>query len=226
MANAHQEEKKSFSDKLAEFIEIHKKTLIIVVIVVVVAVAAVGIGTYVVSSNFEKAVAEVELAQEQYAELSSLEQDSREYTAQLAEVRQKLTDIRDSNKDNYPHMKATYLLGLLTAGEGEYTQAAELFGEVASKYADTHLGAPAVMSQAAALEMAGEFDQAIGRYQYLIDNFSDVSPDVSHAYFSIARLYEMTDRTELAVTVYQQLEAEFPESEWTKLARTRLIQIQ
>jgi TolA-binding protein len=36
----------------------------------------------------------------------------------------------------------------------------------------------------------------------------------------------MTDRTELAVTVYQQLEAEFPESEWTKLARTRLIQIQ
>lgn len=226
MAKEHHEEKKSFSDKLSEFIAVHKKTLLIVVIVTVVAVAAVGIGTYVVTSNFEKAVAEVELAQEQYAELSSLEEGSEEYAAQVAEVRQQLADIRDGNKNNYPHMKATYLLGLLTAGEGEYTEAASLFGEVASDYADTHLGAPAVMSQAAALEMDGQLDQAIERYQFLIDNFSDVSPDVSHAYFSIARLYEMTDRTDLAVTVYQQLEAEFPESEWTKLAKTRLIQIQ
>jgi tetratricopeptide (TPR) repeat protein len=226
MAQAHQEEKKTFSDKLAEFLTIHRKQILIITVVIVVAVVAVGVGTYVSSKNFEQAVASVELAEESYNELLSLEEGSAEYTEKNAEVEQKLIEIREDNKDNYPHMKATFLLGMMKGNAGEYGEAAELFNEIATGYADTHLAASAVMSEAAALEMNGDYDAAIGRYQYLIDNYGDSSSEVSHAYFSIGRLYEMTDRDDLAVTVYQQLEAEFENSEWTKLAKSRLIQIQ
>lgn len=221
-----EEEKKTFGDKLSEFVLLHKKVILITTAVIIAAILTIGLVSYISERNYQQAVVELERAERSYDELASMDEDSEEYREQAEDVESRLQAVIDGRARKYPHMKASYLLGMLRGKQGDYQEAAELFESVASEYPESHLAPSAVSSHAAALEMLEDYDGAIDRYQYVIDTYADVSAEGSHAYFSIGRLYELTDRTELAVAAYEQLEAEYPQSEWTKLANSRLIRIQ
>ncbi|MGM0431695.1 MAG: tetratricopeptide repeat protein [Spirochaetota bacterium] len=222
----NQEENKSLSQKLNDFIAHNRKVLIIIAVSIAVIIIAIGLTTYIRDRNLRDAVSTVEELSRTYEELAEIEQDSSEYQETAENLKRQLLEVVEDNNNNYPHMKAKLLLGNIYAEEGSYREAADAFDELSENYADTHIAAAAIASHAASLEMLSEYDAAIDRYQYIIDTFGRTSAETSHAYFSIGRLYETTDRQELAQATYEQLVSEYPQSEWSKLAQTRLIQME
>ena len=69
-------------------------------------------------------------------------------------------------------------------------------------------------------------DEAIEEYQVVIEKYSSVSPEISNVYFSIGRLFEKKSDKEAALEVYNKMLDNFPDSNWTNLARSRIIYLE
>lgn len=221
MANV--EEKKSVDVKLTQMIQKNRKVILIVCAVIVAVVVIVGIATAVSNNAQAKWMEAIETAEADYSAWSALAEDDAEKAAKTDTLKADLTAIVDGTKDNYPDMKAAYVLGLISFEEQDYAAAAGYFGGVVTDYADSYLAPTALMNEAVSLEMQDKADDALDRYQKLVDTYSSVSAEASHALFSIGRIYEVQGNTDLAKAVYEQLVTDYASSEWTKLAQVRLI---
>ena len=217
------EEKKTLDRKLSGFIQANRKVILIVCAVVLAVVVIIGITTAVSKSSQKKWMAAVETAEENYTAWTALADDDAELGTKADEVAAELETIVSGTKNSYPNMKASYLLGLLSYAQEEYTAAAEYFNTVRTDYSEGYLASTALMNEAVSLEMSGDSEAALDRYQTLVDTFADSSAEASHALFSIGRIYETNGDTDLAVAVFEQLLTDYPSSEWSKLAQVRLI---
>ncbi len=223
MANV--EEKKSVSTKLSQFIISKSKIILIVCAVIVVVVVVTGIATAVNNNAQQKWMTAIETAETDYTDWKALTVEDSDRDLEAEELEIELLAIVDGAKNSYPQMKATFLLGSLSFELKDYTEAASYFDSVQKDYADTYLAPVALMNNAVALEMLNKNDEALDRYQRLVDTYAAVSPEASHAMFSIGRIYEGQGNLDLSKAVYEQLIAEYETSEWAKLAQVRLITI-
>lgn len=223
MANV-QEENKTVSERVSEFIASNRKAIFIGFVAVVVIVGLIGVFSYTSAKKLEKSMVAIEKAESAYEDLQLIDADNvDEKRAAAEELEQELKDIMDSNAKNYPDMKAAYLLGLLYYGQDDFKEAADMFAAVVNDYSDSYLAPAAAMNQAVSLERLEDFEGAVDRYQFVVDTYAETSAEASHALFSIGRIYETLDKNDLAVAVYEQLTSEYPSSEWSKLAHSRLI---
>lgn len=222
MANGHEKEL-TFGDKIAAGIHKNRKNILIVCAAVVVIVVAVGIGTAVSSRNAVKAMEAIEAAEASYDDWRYLAEDDEARDTQADELKAELSAIIDDNRDGYPDMKAQYLLGNVYFSLEQYTEAAEAFAAVSRDYPDMYLAPAALMNQAVAYEMAEDTESALDRYQYVVDNYAQTSAEAAHALFSIARIYDAMGNVDLSAAVFEQVISDYPDTEWAKLAQTRLI---
>ena len=54
-------------------------------------------------------------------------------------------------------------------------------------------------------------------------DFKDLTPNLAHAHFSLGRLAEGSKEYGAAVEHYEKLSANFADSDWTRLAKDRII---
>ncbi len=217
------QEEMTFKDKLSQFLHAYKKVIIGIAGLIVVILIATGIYTMVHQNRLESSSQQAEELINSMDEWRNAEEEEK---SELEEqIRSKSAEIRDSYSGMFAAQRALMVLGQLEYAKENREKAAEHFMEVADSYGNSYLAPVALMSAAACKEELERYDEALSHYQRIRDRYSDTTPEAPHALFSIGRLYEQQGETESALDAYNELIDNFSASNWTKLARDRIIYI-
>ncbi len=194
---------------------------ILVAVIIVLAVMS--------TSNARKLEADtqkIESIQDDYSTFLSMSDDDKKKNELKNKIIADLKVIIKKGTKNYPYERALLIQGNIYYKDAEWVKSAESFVKIAEYFPDSYIAPIALLNASAAYEENNDIDKAIENYQRVVDNYSDISPDTSSALFSIGRLYETKNDKESALGSYNTLIDRFPGSNWTNLARSRIIYLE
>jgi len=223
--NHEKTEKTSLKQKLSLLIHRNSKILLGLLLIIVITVVGLLIFNSVQIKNLEKYTREIEIIQDSFSELSILTDDIEKKEAVNTILSQIETLISNSPK-NYALQRALFIKGNIYFQIQEWDKSAEAFSNLAADFPNSYLAPISLVNKAIVLEESNKTDQAIETYQLLIEKYSSVSPDIPNSYFSLGRLYEQNKDNKAALIEYNNLVDIFPDSNWTNLARSRIIYIE
>jgi len=142
----------------------------------------------------------------------------------LLDKMQKETDtIGKSFPGSYYYQRASFLLGSLAFESKTFDKAQELFVQAISVKTDSYLASMCLFNAAISAEQAGKIDDSLSLLNRLVTEYSAVSPDVPRALINIGRILESKNQYKEAGDTYTRVVDEFVDSDWTKIARDRII---
>jgi TolA-binding protein len=103
-----------------------------------------------------------------------------------------------------------------------WDKASQDYLDLAGKFPESYLAPISLFNGGVCLEEKGDSDGALAQYQKIAADYAD-SAVAPRAIFNAGRLQEAKGSFEEAQKSYDRLEADFPSSEWTKLAKNRII---
>jgi len=128
----------------------------------------------------------------------------------------------------YPHQyaaeRALFIKGSLFFEKENWDDAARAYLDLAHSFAKGYLAPLSLFNAAVAYEELNEPDKALVNYKLITENYSD-NYLLPHAFFSLGRLYEQKEEYDLALSSYNRLEDNYSASNWTKIARNRIIEL-
>jgi tetratricopeptide (TPR) repeat protein len=190
----------------------------------VIIVAVLAVYTVVKERKIEAGTAIAEELQENFVLWQNGDEDKRSELE--SGINDQIENITSDFSGTFAHQRALMIEGNMAWEKEQWDDAVLAFEEISRRYPKSYLAPVALMNQAATLEESGKGKEAVEVYQKVVENYSSVSPDAPRALFSIARLYETTGQEEAAFGAYQEVIDTFPDSDWTKLARDRIIYLE
>jgi tetratricopeptide (TPR) repeat protein len=125
----------------------------------------------------------------------------------------------------YPSARAWAMAGNLYFEKSAWKEAEEAYLQSGKKGANTYLAPVSYYNAAVCAEESGDLEGAIERYARALSHPD--FPQAAHAQFSIGRLYESLEKTDLAQQAYQNIvDKRSDYTDWTELATDRLIVIE
>jgi predicted negative regulator of RcsB-dependent stress response len=220
-ATEEKNEKRSFSDILADFIRNNRRQLLISVVVILVTVIGFIAGYAVRSSLREKANSVAEDFAERYEVLVI---DINE-PGKAEDTRALLEEIEGFAKKTSGHAGArSYSLAAsIYAEQKNWALAEGAWRNSAKKAGKSYLAPVSLFNAAVAAEEQGNLDQAIELYAESAAHVSDF-PSAARAQFEIGRLREAQGDTQAALEAYKLIPEKWAnESSWINLAQSRII---
>ncbi len=214
------EEKPTFSQALSAFFMAKRKILIAAVAAVFALVIVLVIVTVLRQSSMEKAYQRISDLMEEWSELSTngLPDATRE-----EEIIASLEDVASSNMRNFAGVRAA-----LSAAEIYYSkedwEAAKSFYEAAAISNKYYTTGYALYNAAVCSEELGLLDEASSLFERA-ENCSNF-PQKARCRFNIARIQEQSEGAEAAIESYRMMVDLYPSSQWTDLARSRIIALE
>ncbi len=211
-------ENQTSSSKLNSFLEKNRKLLLGLLIAVIVCLAAYIIITSVNNNTKEKNLSEIE-------EISyTLTHDSA--SLEEGELNARRIDAIDNlaayvKKGGIVGARANYLCAELAYQQKNYEDAINYYDATAKKSSKTYLAPVAYYNLGVCYEQLNKLDEAAANYKLAADSKSFAL--VPHAKYSYARVIEASGNKAEAVTAYTELYDSYPNDNWGKLAKTRLI---
>lgn len=138
------------------------------------------------------------------------------------EVVPQLEMIARRHGSRYAGRRALQMLAGRHVDRQEWQEAADLFRELAGR-STGYLAALALSNAAVAHEELGDRDTAASLYGEVASRYPDEMALAPRALFAQARLEEERGDSAAANDAYAALEAAYPASRWSLLARNRLI---
>lgn len=215
---ADKAENQTSSLKLNSFLEKKKKGLLGLLIALIVCLAAYIVISAVNNNIKEKNLAEIE-------EISyTLTHDSA--SLDESELNARRIDAIDNlavyaKKGGIVGARANYLCAELTYQQKKYEDAATYYEATAKKAGKTYLAPVAYYNLGVCYEQLNKLEDAAENYKLAADSKSFAL--VPHAKFSYARVIEASGNKAEAITAYTELYDAYPNDNWGKLAKTRLI---
>lgn len=215
---ADKAENQTSSSKLNSFLEKKKKGLLGLLIALIVCLAAYIVISAVNNNTKEKNLAEIE-------EISyTLTHDSA--SLDESELNARRIDAIDNlavyaKKGGIVGARANYLCAELTYQQKKYEDAATYYEATAKKAGKTYLAPVAYYNLGVCYEQLNKLEDAAANYKLAADSKSFAL--VPHAKFSYARVIEASGNKAEAITAYTELYDAYPNDNWGKLAKTRLI---
>ncbi len=219
---------KTRTEILSAFILRNRRTLIILTSIIIIAVIATGITISTINKQLYKKTSQVELFYDDYTNWAnnSAELSEEELQNAYLKLHDDLLQFIDSTRKGYPELRALFTLASVEYQKENYKSAVDLFLQVFEDYPESHLAASAAMNTAVCYELLDDSESAVSYYQRVFENYGDRSSEAPHAKFSIGRLYEGMTEPAKAIEAYRELSAVYPDSEWAKLAVSRLIALE
>ena len=215
---------KNFKTVLATFLSNNWRALLVIAVIIVVLVIGGGIYTLVHQNRVEKSAVAAEQVQTLYADWQAAEGEEKD------EIAEELVSSGEGAIENFSGMYAAarshLVLGRLAYDQENFATALEHFNALVDSQPKSYLAPISLMHAATAHEETEEYENAIAAYQRLRENYSDTFPEVPHALFSIGRLYEEIDNKDAAMQAYNEVIDDFSSSNWTNLARDRIIYLE
>jgi tetratricopeptide (TPR) repeat protein len=227
MAEAKKElsKKDSFLIALSNFLQKNRIIFIIIIIVLIAGLVAFTIARESLKNRIEKSTFLAEEAQEAYHNWSTAV-DEEEKTIYRNECVGIIEQIMDSYPNHYAAQRASFLQGNIFFEEEDWMGAAAAYEKIFTNFSNSYLAPISLNNASVAYENSGEQDKAIEMLNALTDNYTESFPDIAKIFFTKGRLYEERGDMENAVLSYNVLVDDFPNSNWTKLARNRIIALE
>lgn len=216
------EEEKNFVQKISDFISKNRVVFISVVgaiLGIIIIAGAYSIVSNSIANNSSRAMEEVR------TKIASW--NSETDTAKKTDLESGLLDDLDKVAKKWPNsfaaQEALFTKSSLYAFKKDWANAEAASLEAAKKLPKTYLAPIALESAAVAAEEQGKADVALEYYNKIISQYKADTPNLAHAYFSVARLSEAKSDWKAALDNYGKLLSSFADSDWTKLAKDRVI---
>ncbi|MEJ5189000.1 MAG: tetratricopeptide repeat protein [Breznakiellaceae bacterium] len=216
----------NFSDRLVNFIQRNRKILAGILIVIFVALVGVGIG-YTVLENARKAnIVKVAELEKSYEEIRIL-QDSSEKEEKVQTLIKELEKFAEQHSwsSKYSGARAYMTLATIHVDRKEWPEAEQAWLKVASISPSSYLAPVALYNAATAAEERGDSLKALELYTRCAKEYEKTFPLIPRVYFAIGRIQESQKNNTEALAAYEQLVEKWPNDNWTKLARSRILML-
>jgi len=210
-----------FADKLERFI--HKRQIIIWAVLIVVLGVVV---TYFIWTERNKKLTEdsavlAEESQDLYFQWLS-EKDERKKASLEDKLIEKLNNIIRAYPHQYGGQRALFVRGNFYYSKEKWDKAAGDFIDLAKSFANSYLAEISLYNAGTCYEELDKNEKAIKIYEELITKYKE-SPLYARTLFAMGRIYEVEKDYSKASKYYNKLEDDKPSSNWTKMARNRMI---
>lgn len=218
---SEKEVKETASTKLNTYLEKNKKPFICILICVVLVLIAFIVCVNVKDSSKAKdleAIDEITFTlTDGSSELGEGELNARRIDA-LDNVAKYL------NKGGIVGARANMLSAELSYQQKKYEDAVKFWKTAAEKAKKSYIAPLAYYNIGAAYEQLKNLDDAVVNYKLAADDVTFTLR--AHAMFSYGRVLETQGKYADAVAAYSDLNGQYPEETWAKLAKTRIIALQ
>lgn len=221
---ARNEEPKTLSDKIGEFIRKFRSVILSVIVAIIIVIAIILIWSGISSSRTNAAAAAFEAAEKSFSTWSS-EQDQVKKDALVAGLEKDLTTLTLKWPKTFVAQQGFSMQARLLESKKDFEGAEKLWLKAYESNSKSYFASVAMQSAASAAENRGDSAKALEYYQKIIAGAKNGMIGVAHAYFSAGRLQESLNDYAAAKKSYEDLVAAYPDGDWATLAKNRLIHI-
>jgi len=221
-AKAKSEEQQHITHHVADFLRRFRLVLLGILGAVIVVVIAVAIWTAVTESQMKDSTLAIENAENELSTYQS-EQDQTKKAALEKTLTASLDKIIVSWPKLYAAQKAHAIKAQLDETAKDWAGAEKEWVAASNLLKNDFLAPIALQSAAAAAEERGADDKAAGYYKTLLAKYGKNTVGVVHAYFALGRISEESKDYTAAVGYYEKIVAGYPNDDWTKLAKDRIL---
>ncbi len=214
--------KEQILNSISSFISKFRWVLISLLGIFVIVLVTILVVTEVRKNRTEKSLIQVERLRDSYDAWKEME-DEEEKTELEEDIIERADHIVGTYGNYYAAQRALLIKGLVAYEKEEFEQAAQYFTQLADTYSRSHLARVGLFNASASYEELENYDKAIEAHNKLIEGYSGETPDVARSLFNIGRLYELKENYAQARDYYNRLIDNYGSSDWTKLARNRII---
>lgn len=211
-----------FSEKVGNLIRSNRMLLAVLGITLVVFVVAIGVVTFVQNDRLVKSTLALENLEVDFDAWASAEGDNKSELGKT--VLSNAAKLRSSYPKSYAGLRSGIIEARIYFDRGDFAAAETAFSNVATANPKSHLAATVLGNAAAMAEERGDSEKALEYLVKLVETYPG-APGLGRALFSIGRLYEETRQFDKAVVFYLRLSAMETETDWTKLAQSRIIHL-
>jgi len=215
------QEKLNLGTRIAQWIQKRKKILLTILAVLVVVLIVLGIVNGLSSAKNRKAAANLLEFEELYSQWNNATTEEREGFVQ--DIRNKFEEIENEYSGTYAHQRGLFMMGDLYFANEKWEDSLDKYLSLAGMYSKSYLAPVALYNAAAAAEELGNNEKAVENYQRISAEYAESSL-APRSLFSVGRLQEQKS-IEQALSAYNSLIELYPQSNWTKLARSRIIEL-
>jgi len=209
-----------FNEKLGFLILKRRKSILVFAIIILVV--KFGLGIYMVFENKAKNNAAEQLEKLEASYLAIENNSELENKTMLASVIVEADKLIKAQKGRYPAIRAIVIKAEALYALGDIEGSEKAFADLAESYPRSHLAVVALFNAAVAAEERNELENALS-YLLKAENKYFDSAAIDRIRLATGRIYEKQKSYEKAMEVYLRLTATGTESDWTKIARDRII---
>jgi len=220
---AAREEKPSIHSYLNDFLRKNRIAVISVFTAGLLAVLATAAWTILDQRAASRSAQALEKVEVSLREWYAMDQGPAA-TEKANEILAALDSIRSKYGKRYAAQKAVVLAGRIKARNGDWAAAENLFRQASELNPAGFLAGYALQEAAVAAEERRDNQTAIDLWTRVIETAGG-SVGIPHAHFALGSLYEETKQYDQAKAQYEKLTAAYPDNDWTKLARNRIIHL-
>ncbi len=222
VAQAKPKDEVRLSEKISTIIRANRTILAVLGISLIVIVVAIGVVSFIQNDRLVKSTAALENLEVEFDEWASTENADKVGLADA--VIESAAKIRSSYPKSYAALRSGIIEARIHFDRADFVAAEAAFNTIALANPKSHLAPTALGNAAAMAEERGDNEKALEYLIKLVESYP-VAPGLGRALFSIGRLYEESRQFDKAVVFYLRLSAMDSETDWTKLAQSRIIHL-
>ena len=209
-----------FSEQLNDFMHKHRVLFIGFGVVVLASVLFLGIWSVASSGILKNSTIAIEKLEKNYQDASASETGIDVATSEGLIVQAET--IMSKYGKRYAAAKASMIKAEVLMASKDIAGAEKAYVASAESYPKSHLAPVALSNAAAAAEDRGDSEAAL-KHLLKAEASYPSAPGAGRIMLSIGRIYESSKQYDKAMEAYGRLIASGVESDWTKLAHTRII---
>jgi len=216
------EEKKTFLQIVSDFIRANRVALLAILAGIVIVLVSILVYTSVRGAVIRTSTTRIEKLQDD-ATAYETEQDQ----AKKAELETALIAGLDETAAKWPKLfagqKAHALKAGILAAKKDWAGAEAEWLAAAASRPTSYLAPIALQEAAVAAEERGSPESAKALYERFLKEYPNAVSGIPHAHFALGRLSEDAKDYVAAIASYEKIVATYPDSDWTKLAKDRIL---
>jgi TolA-binding protein len=216
--------KEQFLTNLSNFLQRYRLLFIIILVVVVAGILTFAIVSEVIKNRTAESTYQIEQVQQDYREWVASDEEQTKQELQESILADCDRIIKKYSK-LYAAQRALFIKGSLFFKQEQWDRSIDNFTTLANTFPESYLAPIALVNSSVALEESGKVEEAIELYNTILDSYRESFPGIPQVLFSLGRLNEKIEDFEAAQAAYEELEDNFSSSNWTKLARNRIIKL-
>jgi tetratricopeptide (TPR) repeat protein len=219
---AQAEEKKTPAQTVAEFLKKNRIALLALFGLVAAAVIGVAVWTSIRSAAVKASSARIEKLDEDFLAFKG-EQD----LAKKAQLEKTLVASADEMFKKWPRLlagqRAAGIKARVLEEKKDWAGAEKEWLASANSLPTSYFAPIALQRAAASAEERDAPEKAAEYYLRVVDKYASKTVGIPHAYFALGRLAEQAQDFAGAAVYYEKIVSVFPDDDWTKLAKDRIL---